>query len=206
MNKRVIFSWLSIVPPMLVIIFILVQNYISIIVLRTIFFIIMLVLFIIWPFYLLLILPFVCTPKTKLPEKINVLTFKKDIKCTQKDFNVYTVSLYNKELEIDMSGWIFKRKYIRDIILMYYHLNYYNLHKLKSHKCLSKHYFKNETILMEFILRNGKTKKSYLIKNGKEKRSFICTLKILFLAGSLDRRTKYKKDKYYSNTVTNLYI
>ena len=90
---------------------------------------------------------FISTPKTELPRKVNPLTYINDtIQCKQITKSIYEVALYNRNLKIDMTSWIFKKSYIRDIILMYYHLKYYNRNKLKSFKCNSKRYFKGQNI------------------------------------------------------------
>ena len=166
----------------------------------------MLVLFILWPIYILPVTPFICSPKDKLPNKVNMLSFNNDIICKQLDRNNFLVYLYNRELKINMSGWIFKKTYIRDIVLMYYHLNYYNRNKFKSSKCLSKKFFPGQNISILFKMKNGKNKNLYLIKNGIEKRSFLCSFKIFILSGPLDRHTKYQKDKYYKNDINWFYM
>ena len=206
MNKRVYFSWLIVLPPILLISFLLFHNCIENIILRNTLFIIMLVLFILWPFYILPVTPFICSPKDKLPNKVNMLSFNNDIICKQLDRNNFLVYLYNRELKINMSGWIFKKTYIRDIVLMYYHLNYYNRNKFKSSKCLSKKFFPGQNISILFKMKNGKNKNLYLIKNGIEKRSFLCSFKIFILSGPLDRHTKYQKDKYYKNDINWFYM
>ena len=90
---------------------------------------------------------------------------------------------------------------------MYYHLNYYNMQKHKSFKCLSKKYLTGENKQLIFILKSGKDKYMWLIKDGKEKRSFLCDIKIFFTCtGALKLRNKYEPDEHIINTVPTMYI
>ena len=166
----------------------------------------MIISIILFPAYLIIIPPFLCSPKSQLPKNIKIYNFRNDIKCKQIGKSIYEVSLDNKNLVIDMTSWIFKKLYIRDIILMYYHLSYYNTHKLTSFKCNSKKYFKGENKYISFQLLNGKKIRIPMIKNGKEKRTILCDFKIFMLSGSLDRKMRYKKDKHFKNCVTNFYL
>lgn len=199
MNKRVFFAWLIALPPILLVTYLLFQNYIENIIIKNIYFIIMSIFYLLFPYCILMVAPFLCSPKSKLPDKISMLSFKNDIICEQIDRNNFIVHLYNKELKIDMTGWIFKKTYVRDIILMYYHLNYYNKNKFISYKCLSKKYFPGQNLSIIFMKKNCKNE-LYLIKNGKEKRSFLCSFKIFVLCGpALIRSFREPKDKYYRN-------
>lgn len=205
MNKRVYFAWAIIIPPILLVTFLLFHNYIENITIRNTYFYIMWSLYLIWPFYTIAVTPFLCSPKSELPDNINLISFNNDIICEQLDRNNFIIYLYDSKLKIDMSGWIFKKTYIRDIILMYYHLNHYNKNKLKSTKCLSKKFFPNQNLSIIFMSNNGE-KKLYLIKDGKEKRSFLCSYKIFALAAPLVRRGRWKKDRYIKNEVFNFYM
>jgi len=158
-----------------------------------------------WIFFSPIMVMFMCTPKSNLPLKINMINFCGDIKCNQKSHSKFDVIFSNKSFEVDMSSWLFKKSYIRDIILMYYHLDYYNRKKLKQTKCISKKYFKGENMFITFNLLNGKQKKMFLIKNGKEKRTFICSLKIFFMVAIKDRRIRHE-NKYTRFEVLQLYL
>ena len=160
MNKRVYFAWAIIIPPILLVTFLLFHNYIENITIRNTYFYIMWSLNFIWPFYTVVVTPFLCSPKSELPDKINLISFNNDIICKQLDRNNFIIYLYDSKLKIDMSGWIFKKTYIRDIILMYYHLNHYNKNKLKSTKCLSKKFFPNQNLSIIFMSNNGE--KNYI--------------------------------------------
>lgn len=205
MNKRVLIFWLLIIPITNIILFFIFQNYFSDS-LRTLLMVFMIISIILFPYYLIFVSPFLCSPKNKLPRDIKLYNFGDEIECKQITRSIYEVSLGDKKLKIDMTSWIFKRLYIRDILLMYYHLSYYNSHKLPSFKCNSKKYFKGENKYISFQLLNEKKVKIPMIKKGKEKRTILCDFKIFMLSGSLDRRMKYKKDKYYINYVTNFYV
>ena len=199
------FSFLFILPFILCLIYFPFQNeYPEVI--RTILLVLLIISVVVWPIILPLVIVFISTPKTQLPKRINLLSFNNDIICNQKSHSVYEVILYNKVLTIDMSSWLFKKLYIRDIMLLYYHLDYYNRNKLNSFKCNSKKYFKDENKYIVYNMLNGKTKKIPMIKNGIEKRTIICSLKLLLLSSSLDRRNRYKKDKHYVNEVINFYL
>ena len=106
MNKRVFFAWLIALPPILLVTYLLFQNYIENIIIKNIYFIIMSIFYLLFPYYILMVDPFLCSPKSKLPDKISMLSFKNDIICEQIDRNNFIVHLYNKELKIDMTGWI----------------------------------------------------------------------------------------------------
>lgn len=205
MNKRIICNFFLILPIFWCLVYFPFQIHYPI-VLRTILCVFLIASIILWPISFPILIMFISTPKTPLPKKINQSSFINDIVCNQKSKSIFEVVLYNKTLTIDMSSWIFKKFYIRDIILMYYHLDYYNRNKLNSFKCNSKRYFKGQNKYMLFHMLNGKVKKIPMIKNGIEKRTIISSLKILLLSSSLDKRNRYKKDKYYTNEVINFYI
>ena len=206
MNKRVIFCWIWTIPIIIDIFFIIFSSSFPIIVGRILAcFLVLSGVFVPWS--LIAISPLFCHPKTELPRKVSPLTYINDtIQCKQITNSIYEVALYNRNLKIDMTSWIFKKTYIRDIILMYYHLDYYNRNKLKSKKNISKRYFKGQNKYIEFHMLNGKIIKIPMIKKGIEKRSFLCSLKLFVLSSPLDKRVRYQKDQYYSNDITIFYF
>lgn len=209
MNKRIILSWLCLLPPLLLVLYIvLFQKIIGIDWIKNLVFTIIIILFLINIFYSLFVPFILCTPKSKLPKKIDSINFNGKIKVIEIRKGIFNVMLeHKKEFIIDMRGWIFKKTYVRDILLMYYHLNYYNMQKHKSFKCLSKKYFTGENKQLIFILKSGKDKYMWLIKDGKEKRSFLCDIKIFFTCtGALKLRNKYEPDEHIINTVPTMYI
>ena len=122
---------------------------------------------------------YISTPFNKLPKSIHYYTYQKDIICIQKTKNLFIVNAYNNKIEFDMRYCLFKKTYIRDIVLMYYHIRYYNMNKLGLSKSISKKFFQNHNdLFIDFYLLNGKTIRLPMIKNGKEKRSFICSYKL----------------------------
>ena len=83
--------------------------------------------------------------------------------------------------DLNMSGWIFKKTHIRDILLMNYHFDIYNNNnKYPLKKLRNKRLFIGCNMKVIFILKNGKKVIMHMIKNGVEKRSIIYCLKIYF--------------------------
>ena len=204
MNKRCLISWAIFFPILFMLVFFVIQTRIPIAV-RTFLVVIMLVLIFLWPYYLVFAFMFICSPKEKLPRKVNLCTYINDVLCNQITRSEFDILFYNKTIRINMGGWIFKKHYIRDIVLMYYHLYYYNYHKLKSFKNLSKKFFPAKNLSILFMMKNGKKKELYLIKNGKERRTILCDIKLLFLTGRISRR-KNTKDEYYKMEVPDYYL
>lgn len=212
-NLRVILSWGSFLPTLMLILYVSVfQNIISNKILKDIIFYTTIILFSLNVFYSIYFVPFIlCTPKlcySDLPKKIHNRNYKGKIVAVEIKKGVYEIVLeHQKEFVLDMSGWIFKKAYIRDILLMYYHLDFYNKNKLKSKKCLSKKFFPEDNIKMVFKSRKGKEKYLWLIKNGKEKRSIICSYKIFMLCtGALEMKSKYDPDRYREKKIETFYF
>jgi len=165
--------------------------------------IIMCILFI--PYFIYL-LPRIGCPKDMFDIEFSKYSFQTDIVCNQLSSSKYEIIIRKNKTEIlDMKGWIFKKTHIKDIILLHYHLDYYNKNKLKSRKCNSKKFFPDKTISIIFKMKNGKEKKMYMIKNGREKRSFLLDLKIFFVTDIRPREKKLKKDYYRPFVVINFY-
>ena len=207
MRIRVALIWLSLLPIVLLTIFLIVQNQL-VLVIRNIFVFVVIALAVIWPYYIILIVIFIATPKTPLPKKVNMLSYISDIKCYQISKSTFDVSLYNKLLKIDMSGWLFKKTYIRDIILLYYHLDFYNRKIDSTWKCNSKKYFKTQNLNLIFIMKNGNFKKIPLIRNGKEKRSIILDLKLFIYSQKwfFLKKPNYKYAKHDKFDIGNFYV
>ena len=212
-NIRAVLSWISFLPTIALILYVIVlQNIISNKLIKDIIIFIILIFCQLNVFYSLFLVPFIlCTPKSfysELPKKIKKKNYNGKIIAVEIKKGFYNVILeHEKEFIVDMRGWIFKRTYIRDILLMYYHLDFYNKNKLKSKKCLSKKLFPNENIEIMFKLISGKEKKLWLIKNGKEKRSIICDWKIFITCtGALELRNKFAPDKHRHKTIETIYF
>ena len=207
MRIRVVLTWISLFPIVSLIIFLLVQNYLDLVIRKIIFFVI-LALLVFWPYYIILIVLFIATPSSPLPSKVSMLSYISDIKCYQISKSTFDVSLYNKLLKIDMSGWLFKKTYIRDIVLLYYHLDFYNRKIDSSWKCNSKKYFLNQNLNLIFKMKNGIVKKIPLIKNGKEKRSIILDVKILIYTQKwfFFKKPNYKYPKHKKFDIGNFYV
>ncbi len=118
------------------------------------------------------------SPKNELPFEINIITFSKDINCERINRNKFLVHSWNKDIEFNMQGWLFKKRHLRDILLMYYHIHYYNSNKIPAYKVTNNKFFKGKNLSLLITNKNGKIKKIHLIKNGKEKRSFLFYLKV----------------------------
>lgn len=213
-NLRVILSWGCFFPTIMMVLYIVsLQNIISNKILKDIIFCIIIILNSLNIFYSIYFVPFIlCTPKlcySDLPKKIHNRNYKGKISAVEIKKGVYKIILeHQKEFILDMSGWIFKKTYIRDILLMYYHLDFYNKNRFKSKKCLSKNFFPDDNIKMVFESRNGKKKYLWLIKNGKEKRSIICSYKIFMLCtGALEAKSKYSpEDEHRQKTIETFYF
>ena len=52
---------------------------------------------------------------------------------------------------------------------------------------------------------NGKVIRIPMIKKGIEKRTFICSLKLLILSPSWDRRDRLKRDRYIEHSIFDYY-
>ena len=123
MNKRIILAWISILPPIFLILYIVIfQHIIEVQWVDVVLFTLIIVLFCIDIYYSLFVSFILCTPKSKLPKNIDNINYKGKIIVEEIESGLFNIIFEHKRpFIIDMRGWIFKKTYIKDILLMYYH-------------------------------------------------------------------------------------
>ena len=156
------------------------------------------------------------TPKNEFLTNFSIKYYSNEIKCEQIDKYSYKIYLKNGDYKtyksqnyfiLNMRGWLFKKTHIRDIILMNYHLNFFNKNKFLYRKLFSKKYFENENMSISFELLNGRHKIMPMIKKGIEKRSIFTVFKYLFPCSLISRKNiKQITKKYYYWDLSSFYI
>lgn len=158
-------------------------------------------------------IPFIGAPKVEskphlLPENVDISAINNNgIICRETKKGIFTCFIGRKKIVLNMRGWLFKKHKIRDIILLYKHLDYYHKHKLKSAKLLHKSYFKNEKdCFITFVDKNDNKSILYIIKNGKEKRTMLLSIKLFLIITIVSRRERWKKDHHKEYSIEMFYI